>query len=226
MKLPIDPSEPEGQNATLTSATSLDGTPELGKMYKIAARTGMAVRLNKNQFITVFNSHGTQVCDFWAFKEDNFHEYLSMSHIHTDIGSLMPKEGDRLVSNYRQSLLTITKDTSPGVHDTCIACCDKTRYEQLGCEEYHDNCADNLRMATLAIGKRIPLVPAPFNLWMSVPIDTEGKLDWAPPSSKLGDQITFRADTDIIVVMSACPQDITPVNGADCAPQALHFKVD
>ena len=40
-------------------------------------------------------------------------------------------------------MLTITDDTC-GVHDTLIAACDSYRYLELGAEEGHRNCADNL----------------------------------------------------------------------------------
>jgi uncharacterized protein YcgI (DUF1989 family) len=36
----------------------------------------------------------------------------------------------------------------------------------------------------------------------------------------------MRAETDIIAVMSACPQDLTPVNGDGLAPTELHFRIE
>lgn len=220
-----DPSVPDGENETLSSAISVDGVPELNKVYRIAPRNGAAVRVKKGQALSVINTHGTQVCDFWAFADGNLHEYLSMDHLHTSLSSIYPKVGDALVTNLRRPLMTIKEDTSPGVHDTVIACCDHQRYQQLGCTEYHDNCADNMRMAVMAIGLRAPQVPAPFNLWMNVPISSDGATQWSAPVSKPGDQIVFRAESDVIAVMSACPQDITPVNGEGCVPRELHFVV-
>lgn len=220
-----DPSEPNGVNDTLSSAISVNGVPELNKVYRVAPRNGAAVRVRKGQTLSVINTHGTQVCDFWAFVDGNLNEYLSMDHLHTALNSIFPKSGDTLVSNLRRPLMTIVEDTSPGVHDTVIACCDHQRYQELGCADYHDNCADNMRTAVIAIGQRAPTVPAPFNLWMNVPISSEGEIQWSAPISKPGDQIVFRAEIDAIAVMSACPQDITPVNGNDCAPCELHFIV-
>ena len=49
-------------------------------------------------------------------------------------------------------MLTIRDDTS-GVHDTLIAACDSYRYLELGAEEGHRNCADNLVEGLRAIGK-------------------------------------------------------------------------
>ncbi len=221
-----DPSQPDGFNESLDSAISADGTPHPTKRYTIPARCGVAARLNTGQKLTICNPSGWQVCDFWAFNAEDMHEFMSMEHIHTDLLSVSPKGGDRLVSNLRNPILTFTHDSSSGIHDTLVACCDSHRYQQLGHAGYHHNCADNLRQALLAIGQKAPLVPAPFNIWMNVPIRSGEGLEWAPPVSKPGDTVTFRAEIPVLTVMSACPQDITPVNGNENAPTSLEFFVD
>jgi len=220
-----DPAEPNGVNQSLSIAISEDGSAQTGHRYTIPARCGMAVRLNKGQTLCIINPSGHQVCDFWAFAAQALHEHLSMAHLHTSLGSIFPKVGDGLVTQLRTPLLTITEDTSVGVHDTIVASCDHARYRELGCTEYHDNCADNLRMALKAIGLQAPRVPAPFNIWMNVPIAPDGSTHFAPPLSKPGDRIGLRAEADTIAVMSACPQDITAVNGEGVAPGPLQFEV-
>ncbi len=77
----------------------------------------------------------------------------------------------------------------------------------------------------MAIGLKAPAVPAPFNLWMNVPVQADGSTSFVAPVSKPDDQVTFRADMDVIAVMSACPQDVTPVNGVGVAPDILKFYV-
>lgn len=220
-----DPGQPGGINRSVDLAVSHDGTPEHGRRYQIEARCGIAVRLKTGQTLNLFNPSGHQVCDFWAFAAEDLNEYLSMAHIHTALGSIFPRVGDGLVTNLRREVLTITKDTSPGVHDTLVACCDEARYRELGSVGYHDNCADNLRMALRAIGLTAPLVPAPFNIWMNVPVSHDGATRFAPPLSRPGDSMSLRAEADVIAVMSACPQDMTPVNGDGVAPQPLEFEV-
>lgn len=222
---PSYPGGPDGTNATLTKAVSSDGTVTTHQTYNIAARCGAAVRMQRGQVLSITNPSGHQVCDFWAFAAPDMHEHLSMAHLHTSLGTIFPKVGDALVTNHRRALMTITKDTSPGVHDTVIASCDHARYRELGCTEYHDNCADNLRMALIAIGLRAPCVPAPFNIWMNVPVSADGTTCFEPPVSRAGDSISLRAEDDLIAVMSACPQDMTPVNGMGVKPDILQFVV-
>ena len=149
---PADNATPHGENATATSPISPDGRPEPGRAYTVPAREGRAVRLKAGETITVVNTHGTQVCDLWAFAAANPAEYLSWEHARAGIGRIVPRVGDALLTNRRRPILTLVEDTSPGVHDTLIAACDLFRYLGLGCTDYHDNCSDNLRMAMAAIG--------------------------------------------------------------------------
>ena len=212
-------------NPTLTLPISQDGRPETAKRYLIPARQGRAVRLAQGQYLKIFNTYGTQVCDMWAFNVEALDEFLSMEHVRPWINRLTPRVGDALVTNHRRPILTLLEDTSPGIHDTTIACCDIYRYCTLGVEGYHDNCADNLRMALKAIKLQAPEVPSPFNLWMNTPYQADGTLAWLPTVSQAGDYMIFQADLECVVVMSACPQDLVPVNGKDCIPRDLHFEV-
>ena len=63
----FDPGKPDGTNDTLKIGISNDGKPSLDHFYKVPARCGIAVKLEKNQTIQIENRFGTQVCDFWAF---------------------------------------------------------------------------------------------------------------------------------------------------------------
>lgn len=227
---PYDPAHCDGANATAANPISAGGLAEPGRRYTIPARQGRAVRLGAGQSLRIVNPHGTQVCDFFALAEDTAGEggpaeVLSMEHSRTALGRIYARQGDRLVSNRRRALIEIAEDSSPGVHDILIAACDWPRYQQLGSTAYHDNCADNFRMSLAAIGIKPVHVPCPFNIWMNVPVGADGGFTWRPPASRPGDYVVLRALAPCIAVMSACPQDMTPVNGAEAVPQELEFKV-
>lgn len=179
---------------------------------EIPARCGRGVRLKAGQSIRIFNTHGHQVVDFWAFCDPDVSEFLSMEHLRPTIGRIFPRAGDDLVTNKRRPILHFVEDTSPGIHDTLMAACDNERYGLLGCTEYHDNCTDNLKAAMREVGVTQHEVPSPFNLWMNIPVDTQGNTGWGEPVSGPGDHVTFRAAADCICAMSCCPQDILPIN--------------
>ena len=219
----LDNSEPDGINDTLREPISPDGTPELGKVYEVPARQGRAVRLTTGQTIRIVNTHGTQVCDIWAFKDGSMNEFLSMEHLRAGMNRVNPRPGDAMLTNHRRPILRFEADTSPGVHDTLIAPCDIHRYRNLGVAGYHDSCADNLRLAVQAIGLRTREVPGSLNLWMNIPFDAEGRIQWLPTASRPGDYVEFIAEMDCLVVMSACPQDIIAINSNQ--PLPIHFSV-
>lgn len=143
-------------------------------------------------------------------------------------------------------MVKLTEDTSPGVHDTLIAACDRWRYSELGVQGYHESCTDNcwdalhklsttlksseseiaeyLQGLQTVLGGR---VPDPFNLFMNIPV-TNGEyakrgVSFEESVTKKGDYVVLEALRDVVVAMSACPQDVLTINGKN--PVDAHFEV-
>lgn len=197
----------------------------MGGLITIPARRGKAARVAKGGLVKVINTHGSQVVDTWAFNHDEPWEFLSMEHTRVGIGGIFPGVGDALLTNRRRPILTLLEDTSPGIHDTLLAACDKYRYQLLGCGDDHDNCTDNLHVALAEIAFTAQETPAPLNLWMNIPVAADGAIDFLPPVSKPGDYVVFRAEMDAVVAFSSCPQDQVPINGEACVPVEAHFEI-
>ena len=194
-------------------------------LIAIPARRGKASLVARGQSVRVINTHGQQVVDTWAFRRGDLTEFMSMEHSRTSLGRIIPAVGQSMVTNHRRPILTLAGDTSGGIHDTLLAACDRYRYELLGCEGYHDNCTDNLAAALAELGLTPPETPSPWNLFMNIPVAPDGSVSFEPPVSRPGDHLTLRAEMDCVVVFSACPQDIVPINGVDCVPTEAHFHV-
>jgi uncharacterized protein YcgI (DUF1989 family) len=192
---------------------------------EIPARKGKAARLRKGQTVKVINTRGQQVVDTWAFNAGDLREFMSMEHSRVSIGGIIPKVGSIFVTNKRRPILTVVVDTSGGIHDTLIAACDRYRYEGLGCTGYHDNCTDNLAAALAEFGLTPPEVPSPLNLFMNIPVIDGNVIEFRPPLSTPGSYVALRAEMDCVVVFSACPQDMVPINGAAMRPTEAHFEI-
>lgn len=190
----------------------------------IPARGGRALRLAAGESVAVINTHGTQVVDTWAFVTGDMDEWMSMEHSRVESGALLPPLGAPFVTNRRRAILTRVADTSPGVHDTLMAACDRQRYARLGCEGHHDNCADNMVAALAALGIAAAHVPSPLNLFMNIPVHADGGLDAAAPLGAPGEEVVLRAEIDCVAVFSACPQDMTPINGPARQPTEAHLR--
>jgi hypothetical protein len=194
-----------------------------GKLIEIPARQGKAAFVKKGQKIKVINTHGTQVVDTWAFNANDLREFMSMEHVRVWTGRYRAKKSDALITNKRRPILKWVEDSSPGVHDTMMAACDRYRYELLGCKTYHRNCNDNLWEAMIEAGYHISETPSPLNLWQNTPVESAGKIGQYPTVSKKGDHVLFRAEMDLVIAFSACPQDILPINSK--SPKSAHFMV-
>jgi uncharacterized protein YcgI (DUF1989 family) len=189
----------------------------------IPARRGKATYLGQGQTLRVINTHGQQVIDTWAFNAADLSEWMSMEHTRTAIGSILPKVGDKLLTNRRRPILTLLEDTSPGIHDTLLAACDRYRYELLG-HPNHDNCTDNLADALTELGLSANHTPSPLNLFMNIPVQGY-QIDFLPPVSQPGDSVLFQAEMNCVIAFSCCPQDLVPINGVNCQPTEAHFAI-
>lgn len=193
--------------------------------FTIPARSGVAHAVAKGQKIKLINTHGEQVVDTWAYNANDISEYMSMEATRTTIQKMRPGVGDVLYTNNRNPIMTLIEDTSPGIHDTLIAACDSYRYRLLGCTEYHDNCSDNLKAAMDVHDLDITHTPCPLNMFMNIPWTEAGDILFEAPVTRPGDYAIFRAEMDLIIAFSACPQDMMPVNGVDASPTSANFEI-
>ena len=199
-----------------------------GDLVTIPAGHGRATRLNTGQKVKLINTHGTQVVDGWAFNAYDLREYMSMESTRTWNRRLIPKVGDVLVTTQRRPILTMVEDTTPGIHDTFCAACDRYRYALLGVEGYHRNCQDNMFEGMMELGASPPFpIPASFNIFMNIPVLEDGSsFDIRPTECPPGSYVVFRAEMDSYVAFSACPQNILPIHGKGGAPpKDAHFQV-
>ncbi len=198
----------------------------MAKPRTLQASTGVAMHLRRGQTLTIVNTFGSQVIDCWAFKQGDPSEFMSMPHCRNAWFRIAPRVGDALVTNLRNPILSLTEDTSPGVHDTLVPSCDEKRYRQLGFEG-HASCTGNFNSALKAIGITPPPILPAINLFMNVPIQANGTIGITAPVSRPGDKVSLRADMDCTVALSACPHDVQPfmLNGRDCTPRDVDYIV-
>ena len=66
-------------------------------------------------------------------------------------------------------------------------------------------------------------IPSAFNVFMNVPVDSAtGELKVEPPLSRAGDHVTFRAQTDLVIGLTAC--SALQSNNGSFKP--IHYRID
>lgn len=192
----------------------------------IAPGHGQAFVLEQGQSLRVINLEGAQVADCWAFVPPDLREFVSAEHTRSCLEKLVPAPGDALYSNFRQPLLSLVEDHSPGTHDLLMSACDARRYALLGHEGFHRSCADNLLEALADLGERPAEIPSPFNIFQNVEVGSHGRLQIVPPKARAGDSVTLRVERALIVVLSACPMDLAMTNGRDGRIKPIGVEID
>jgi len=187
----------------------------------VPAREGRAVEVEAGGRFCVVDLEGGQVADTFAFCADDVSEYHSAEHTRVSVDRLFPRPGEHFVTNRRRPILFFEEDATPGIHDMLCAACDPERYEGLGVEGWHASCEENLRKAMAALGHERIEIPQPINLFMNIPVDKNGELGWEPAPTKAGDHVVLRAEMDIVLAVSACPQDIVSINDGNPTPLAI-----
>ena len=182
-------------------------------MIHIPAREGRGFRVAAGQEFRVIDPEGEQVADLFCFVADDVAEYASAEHTRIHVNRLFPRVGECFVTNRRRPILRFEQDDSPGVHDMLCAACSPSRYQLLGAEGHHASCEENLQIAMSEFGHEDIEIPQPVNIFEANPILPNGDIGIETAPTKAGDSVTLRAELDTSVVVTACPQDMTPLCG-------------
>ncbi|WP_416063487.1 urea amidolyase associated protein UAAP2 [Rhodococcus indonesiensis] len=166
--------------------------------------------------LTVVDLHGNQAVDTLIYDaHDTTVRYsapatiAAQRHLFLTTGSVL-RAGDG------EALMTLVAD-EVGNHDTVGgACSQESNTLRYGHHTKHQHaCVENFLVegARWGLGKR-DLV-SNINFFMNVPVDSDGTLGIVDGLSAPGKRLALRADRDVLVLVSNCPQINNPCNGFD-----------
>ncbi len=177
--------------------------------------------LKRGQILRIVDLEGNQAVDTIFYSADSTEERYSLTHTIQAQASLYLSTGSRLMSSEGRSMLTIVADTC-GRHDTLGgACASESNTVRYALEKrYMHSCRDNyliaIAHAAQVMDKRD--VVSNINFFMNVPVTSEGKLTFEDGISAPGKYVEMRADMDLIVLVSNCPQLNNPCNAYNPTP--------
>jgi uncharacterized protein len=188
----------------------------------IPPRSGVAFPLGKGQLLTVIDPLGMQVADLLAFCQADVKEVISNGRTFDYEETLRLTLGNRLWSNRSRVLLTIEAD-SVNCHDFLLTPCslDTFRHFYPDAPE-HCGCFGKLAAALSPYGVGADQIPVAFNCFMNVAVGPFGKIAVLPPRSQAGDHISFRAEQDVIIGLTACSAYAS--NGGSFKPIAYRIE--
>lgn len=174
--------------------------------HRIPPKSGGAFAVDAGETFAVVTPEPRQVADLVAFVREDPAERFAQSYTRDCNGKLRISTGDALYTTAGEKLLTITGDDC-GVHDIMFGPCtdwmltDRPTGE--GSQNEPGGCRENLSLALEAYGLDAT-VPDTMNVFQHSTVTDQVYFDVRESPAEAGDAVTFRADRDAIVAVSAC----------------------
>jgi uncharacterized protein YcgI (DUF1989 family) len=172
--------------------------------------------VSAGSLLKVVDVEGSQTGDVFAVAADDLEDGQSNGRTFDYGESIRLSTGSVLYSRRSRPLLRIVED-EVGTHDFLYAPCSQEMYE-IGYSVTGPvpNCWANLTTSLAAFGVPAATVTIAFNVFMNVEVGPDGGLDIRPPVSTAGHSLTFVAERDVLVAVTACPA--TKANGGAAKP--------
>jgi hypothetical protein len=198
-------------------------TPELAVRTlsdeTVGARAPWSGIVTAGQLLSIVDLDGNQAVDFLVYCAGDTAERYSAAETIAAQQNIFLTTGSVLRSGESRALMTVVADDC-GRHDTLGGACSKeSNTLRYGHHTRHQHaCVENFLAegAKWGLGKR-DLV-SNVNWYMNVPVEGDGTLGIVDGISRPGLTVTLRAETDVLVLISNCPQINNPCNGFDPTP--------
>jgi len=185
----------------------------------VPARAPWLHRVKRGETLRIVDLEGNQAVDFLVYAAaDDAERYCAQTTIAAQ-GSIYLKAGAALLSNEGRPMMTITA-TSVDYHDTIGGACscesNTLRYGHHTKSQHA--CVDNFLDANARAGRGKRDMVSNINFFMNVPVEGDGALGIVDGISAPGLTVDLRAEMDVDVVVSNCPQVNNPCNGFNPTP--------
>jgi uncharacterized protein len=175
----------------------------------------------KGQTVRIVDLEGNQAVDTLFYNAHDYADRYSAQDTIREQGNLYLTTGTRLISTEDNVLLTITADTC-GRHDTLGGACaqesNMVRYaiEKRSMHACRQSFLRGIQHWRHGLEKRD--ITSNINFFMNVPVTPEGRLTFEDGVSEAGKYVELRAEMDVLMVISNCPQLNNPCNAYNPTP--------
>lgn len=199
----------------MTLTTSDKNPADAVYRHTIPAGEPFLFEVKKGQTVRLHDLEGNQAVDTLFYRAASPRERYDAQRTLRRQNNAYLTCGSVLYSNLGNPLLTLVADTC-GRHDTLGGACaqesNTVRYHVD--TRYMHSCRDNFLCACLHDGRLNKRdITANINFFMNVPVTPEGGLTFEDGISAAGKYVELRAECDVIVLISNCPQLNNPCNG-------------
>jgi hypothetical protein len=189
---------------------------------QIQSRQPWSRIIQKGQILRIIDLQGNQAVDTLFYRADDPSERYSAQDTMVNQGNIFITTGTEILSNEGNVMMTVIADEC-GRHDTVGGACSmESNSVRYGLHKKHLHaCVENylLELSKYEMSKR-DLV-SNINFYMNVPVSADGTLEIVDGISEAGKIVELRAEMDVMVLISNCPQVNNPCNAYNPTPIRL-----
>ncbi len=178
--------------------------------------------VKRGETLRLVDVDGNQAADTLFYNADNPSERYSATDTIRASGNVYIGAGMVILSDLCNPMLTITADTV-GRHDTLGgACATESNTVRYALEKKTMHACRDSYLLALAENEHLGLskrdIAHNINFFMNVPVTPDGGLTFADGVSGPGKYVEMRAEMNVIVLISNCPQLNNPCNAYNPTP--------
>jgi uncharacterized protein len=193
-----------------------------GTDVTVPSRAPWSGELPMGRTLQIIDLGGNQAVDCLMYARDDTDERYSAADTITAQRNIFVVPGTQLLSNEGRVMATVTESGCER-HDTIGGACSReSNTLRYGHHTFHQHaCVENFLDAGGLHGLTKRDLVSNLNWFMNVPVGDDGTLGIVDGISAPGLTVSFRAEMDLLVVISNCPQVNNPCNGFDPTPVRL-----
>jgi urea carboxylase-associated protein 1 len=172
--------------------------------------------LARGERVRFTDLEGQQAVDFLCYNARDTRDRYNAANTMKMGENVFLNPGSVFYGEYATPLMKIVASTCPD-HDTIGGCCSAEMNEVRYGKRTH-SCRANFLHELSKFGMGEADIVANVNFFMSVPVGRDGHMAISDSPSKAGDTVDVEALTDVIAVISNCPQKYNPACGYHPSP--------
>lgn len=207
----------------MTSTLTESRLDPANAIYKetVYAGSGWMHTLKKGQILRITDLHGNQAVDTIFYNADRIDERYHAANTMREQGNVYISSGTEIRSSENNVMLTVVADTC-GRHDTLGSACscesNTARYalEKRFMHACRDSFLKTIMNSKTDMNKRDQVCN--INFFMNVPVDPDGGSHFEDGISEANKYVELKAEMNILVLVSNCPQLNNPCNAYNPTP--------
>lgn len=186
---------------------------------RVASLAPWSAVVRKGQVLTIVDVGGNQSADCLIYNAADTDERYSVPDTLTWQGNAYVRTGTILRSNEGRPLMRVVANEIDRQDTIGGACSKESNTLRYGHHtQFQHGCRENFLSEAARHGLGARDLVSNLNWFMNVPVEADGALGIVDGLSAPGKRVAVRAEMDVLVIVSNCPQMNNPCNDFNCTP--------